>query len=280
MNCPQAKEHIPDYLAGNLDGAARAALEHHLEECAACREEHHSLGGLWTRLSSLPEATLSPDADRRFHAMLAAYRSGLDQKTSRRRPRFNLADWIQRVWPTQPAWQWAGVLALFIILVGGGMLAGWNLRSGGMDRGAASGAAVAQLRQEILDLKGQMAIALLEQKSVSERLRGVEWTARLQPPDAQVLSALLRALDTDPNVNVRLAVVGALQPYASQTQVRQTLLSSLPRQPSPLIQVELIHMLVNLDEKGLIPVLKSMMDNQDTDTTVRERAKWGLAQLG
>ncbi len=276
MNCERAMELIADSLAGSLEEAARADLDAHLEVCAACRDEQRNLGDLWARLARLPEAELGPEADDRFRAMLEAYRAGLAGTEEESGLRPALADRIRGLWPGWPAWQFAIVLVLFA----SGVLLGWGLRPRGHEASAVSGAEVAMLRQEVLNLKEQMALALLEQKSVSERLRGVEWTTRLEQPGDEILGALLRALEADPNVNVRLAAVEALGPYARQAGVRRALLSSLSRQPSPLVQVELIHLLVEMDEKESVPVLRSLMERGDTDATVRERARWGLAQLG
>jgi len=129
-------------------------------------------------------------------------------------------------------------------------------------------------------MKQLVTLSLLQQQSASDRLRGVEWSYRLAPPDEQVLSALLRALDSDPNVNVRLAAVDALHQFGADSAVRKGLLRSLEVQRSPLVQFELINLMVDLKEKGSVPVLKELSQRQDLDPTVRERAEWGLQKLG
>src|SRR5207244_10569381 len=108
---------------------------------------------------------------------------------------------------------------------------------------------------------------------------GVNWSYQIEQPDEQVLSALLRALDPDPNVNVRLAAVDALQQFARSTVVKRGLLDSLPRQESPLVQIELINLIVDLKEKQSVPVLKALLQNSELNKTVRERAEWGLQKL-
>ena len=125
-----------------------------------------------------------------------------------------------------------------------------------------------------------VALALMQQASASERLRGVQWSHRLAQPDEQVLSALLRALDSDPNVNVRLAAVDALEQFARNAQVKKGLLDSLPRQNSPLVQIELINLMVELQEKESVPVLRTLLQNSELNESVRERAEWGLQRLG
>ena len=111
-------------------------------------------------------------------------------------------------------------------------------------------------------------------------MRGVEFSYRLEQPGEQVLSALLTALDSDPNVNVRLAAVDALQQFARDALVKKGLLDSLPRQHSPLVQIELINLMVELKEKESVPVLKALLQNSELNNSVRERAEWGLQKLG
>ena len=129
-------------------------------------------------------------------------------------------------------------------------------------------------------MKQLVTLSLLQQQSASDRLRGVEWSYRVAQPDEQVLSALLRALDSDPNVNVRLAAVDALHQFGAEDTARKGLLRSLAEQKSPLVQFELINLMVELKEKRSVPVLKELSQRQDLDPTVRERAEWGLQKLG
>ena len=67
MNCERAKTELPDFLAGNLNPAAREDVQSHMESCADCSE----LAGLWTKLGSLPEEMPPPRMRARFHEMLA-----------------------------------------------------------------------------------------------------------------------------------------------------------------------------------------------------------------
>ncbi len=279
MNCDQVKERFADYLVGSLDERARAEVDAHLAGCASCREETRSLQTVWKKLAALPEERPSPELDIRFHAMLEAYRQGMKQAERDASPRVTLSDLLARWWPRQPVLQFAVAVVLFAL----GLLLGpaftkherSNIAGGGTnDR------ALAQLREEVSSMKEMITLALLQQPSASERLRGVHWSYQLEQPDREVLSALLRALDSDPNVNVRLATVDALQQFARNAQVKQALLDSLPRQQSPLVQIELINLMVELKEKESVPVLKALLQNSELNSSVRERAEWGLQRLG
>ncbi len=279
MNCERVKALFADYLVGCLDVTAQAEVDSHLNACASCREETRSLQAMWTKLALLPEEEPGPALDARFQAMLEAYRQGMKQAERDASRRVTLRDWLARLWPREPALQFAVAVVLFAAgLLLGPLLAKYQ-QNHATDDGM-NDRALAQLREEVVSMKQLVTLSLLQQQSASDRLRGVEWSYRVAQPDEQVLSALLRALDSDPNVNVRLAAVDALHQFGAEDTVRKGLLRSLAEQKSPLVQFELINLMVELKEKRSVPVLKELSQRQDLDPTVRERAEWGLQKLG
>jgi hypothetical protein len=138
---------------------------------------------------------------------------------------------------------------------------------------------LAILRQEVNNLSKLVTISLLQQPSSTERLRGVSFGSRLEQPDRETLSTLLNTLNSDPSVNVRLAVLDALAPFDEYQQVRQGLIESLQQQSSPLLQVALIDYFVESQTRGSLPVLKSIRQNEETNQTVRKRAGWAIEQI-
>ena len=279
MKCEQVREQFPDYLIEEIAASTRAEIDAHLGSCAACREEVASLNAIRTRLASLPDEEPSPASATNFHAMLEAYRQGMKEATGDSSRRRTLADWLGGLWSQQRVLQFAIAILLFAfgVLIGPSFA---RLQDYHAVVAATNDPAFARLRQEVSDMRQLVALALLLQASASERLRGVPWSHRLAQPDEQVLSALLRALDSDPNVNVRLAAVDALEQFARNAQVKKGLLDSLPRQNSPLVQIELINLMVELQEKESVPVLRTLLQNGELNESVRERAKWGLQRLG
>jgi anti-sigma factor RsiW len=277
MNCERVKELSVDYLLEELEDSPRSEVEAHLAECPRCLEEFGSSLALWTKLSTLPAPEPSPAMDARFHAMLASARRRLEAERPDSQGA-NLVQWLAWLWPRRPALQFG----LGVLLFGVGLLLGTSVtlsRRVGPQAATTQERTLTQLRQEVSGLKEMVSLALLQQASASERLRGVEWSSQLAAPDERVLTALLRALDSDPNVNVRLAAVDALQRYGDRAAVKQGLLGSLPRQESPLVQVELIRLLVELKEKESVPALKTLLQDSALNPTVRQCAEWGLEQL-
>jgi HEAT repeat protein len=124
-----------------------------------------------------------------------------------------------------------------------------------------------------------VALSLLQQQSASERLRGVSWAYRVEPSDKEVLSALLTAVNHDPNVNVRLAAVDALRPFAANQTTRDAVMQSLRQQTAPIVQVALIDLLVDLKETEAAPELQRVATDNATDIGVRQRAEWALERL-
>jgi hypothetical protein len=138
---------------------------------------------------------------------------------------------------------------------------------------------IAGLRAEVHEMRQMVTISLLKQQSASERLKGVSWSTQVTRPDPEFLSTLIHTLNYDSNVDVRLAAVDALARFAGYPAVRRDLIKSLPRQDSPLVQISLIDLLVQLHEHQSIDVLKQLVNDDNQDPQVRDRAKWGLQRL-
>ena len=264
MNCEQLKTELPDYLAKDLSAEASVSVQSHLANCGACRHELATLESAWVRLGVLQDAQPSPRMRRRFYAMLEDH-----QAQARRRVTF--ADWLEGWWPARPVWQFA--LAALLLVVGVG------IGRGSLQEKPKHDGEIARLRDEVGGLRELLTLSLLQQQSASERLRGVSWSSQVQQPDHTVLSALLQTLNSDPNVNVRLAALDALQKFSDIQEVRQGLLQALERQKSPLVQITLIDWLVEIKERRAVNVLNRISDETQFQPKVRERARWGLRQL-
>jgi HEAT repeat protein len=145
---------------------------------------------------------------------------------------------------------------------------------------AASASEIATMRGEMRELREMVSLSLMQQQSASDRLKGVTWTGQLDRPSGEVVSALLDALMHDPNVNVRLATIDALERFASRDDVRRAAIEAVSRQMSPLVQIALIDFLVKTNERQSAPTLRRLAQDPQVNDAVRSRAAWGLQQLG
>jgi HEAT repeat protein len=139
---------------------------------------------------------------------------------------------------------------------------------------------MAQLKGQVEGLRQLVALSLLQEQSPSDRLRGITFSSQITQPDTQVEQALLRALNHDGNINVRLSVVDALEKYGNKPDVRRALVDSVPLQESPLVQIALIDLLVQLNDRDSSPVLRKLAQDGQVDESVRQRATLAVQKLG
>ena len=126
--------------------------------------------------------------------------------------------WRSRAWWAQRAWSVQGLAAaaLLVIGVGIGHLLPRRVRLRAERVAAETGSLseIAAMRNEMRELREMVSLSLMQQQSASERLKGVSWTSQIDQPGGELVLALLDALMHDPNVNVRLATIDALERFA------------------------------------------------------------------
>ena len=271
MKCDETGELLPDYLQGRLSADQAAEVEKHLAECARCGEE----AALWKKLALLPEEQPSPALESRFKAMLESYQEGRWEKT-------NLASeknktsvpmlWGLGNWRQLPA---AGIVWAVLFLACGYFIGKHADRSSD----AAAQAQLNEMRQELGATRQMVALSMMQQQSASQRLEGVNWTTRLPEPDPKVMGALMHTVRFDNNVDVRLAALDALSRYADRPEVRRELVDVLQSTQSPMVQVALIDLLVDLHDKSAVPQFKRFQQDPNVNPTVKKRVDWGIQQL-
>jgi len=271
MNCEQIAELLPDYLQESLSGEQRKLVEAHLQSCSQCREEV----ALWQKLALVPEEQPSPELRARFQAMLEEFQEG-------RREHRQVPEQKKRLfsglfsggWLRMPAagLAWA-VLLLVIGFAGGRFMTPQNNSNDQM----------AKLQSDLTDMRRLVTLSLLQQQSASERLQAIAqataWSMTEQHADPKVVAALMHTLHSDSNVDVRLAAVDALGRYHSQPEVRKGLVDALQTQQSPLVQVALIDLMVELKDSSVLDQLKKLEQDPSANPDVRQRAQWGIRQL-
>ena len=275
MQCEEVRSQFADYVNDQMQEPVRSLVSEHLTVCETCRTEAGELKSLWQRLGSIPSAEPSPELESRFHIMLEAYKHGLNHAPAKNWWS-GLNAWMSRWWPTQPVLQFGFSLGLLIL----GVVIGRQVYSSStVPTITPPNTEVAELRSELTQTRQMVALSLMQQQSASDRLRGVNWSYQLQQPGGEVITALLDTLMHDSNVNVRLATVDALRQFGDRPVVRRGVIEAMTRQESPMVQMALIDLAVDLHEKESIPSLRQLTEDRKINETVRERAQKGLAEL-
>jgi hypothetical protein len=268
MTCEKIAELLPDYFHQRLKSEERSGVETHLQQCGGCAEQVQ----LWKQLGQLHEEKPSPLLKKRFDAMLSAYEEGRwehKQLPKSRKPLWLDFSWLQGAWPR------AAQVAMTLLLIAVGFAAG---RYSGPSR--SHGAELQALHRELAGMRQLVVLSMLQQQSPSERLQGVSRSYQMEQADPEIITALIRALKTDRSVDVRLAALDSLLRYGRDTQVRRGVREALSPKQSPLVQIALIDALVEMRETGAVPQIRQLQQSPGINPAVRERASWGIAQLG
>ena len=266
MRCEDIKKKFPDFLVGDLDQNSAENIQSHIADCTACREELENLSAVWTKLGVLPEEHPSNGLRDRFYGMLEEYKTEMN----RERPLHHLKQFFSSLFyrsrSGRPVYQFAlGFIPLFI-----GLTLGYILFSERQN---------ADLRREVQDMQQMLAVSLLDQRSPTERLRGVNLSYGLENPDRKTIEALLDTLNNDSNINVRLAAVNALYLFYNSPTVREGIIQSLSRQNSPFLQLALVDLLVSMKERQALESFKKLVAANELDPKVRQMLEQGIQEL-
>ena len=134
-------------------------------------------------------------------------------------------------------------------------------------------------RKQLADTKALMLGMLENEQSASQRIKGVNVALEFSNADDEIVKALLHAMHTDPNTNVRLAALAALAKFQQDPGVRKGLVQALSKQKDPMVQITLIQLLVEMKEKEVVKDLQQIVDDAGTMKAVKDEAYSGILKL-
>lgn len=264
MTLEECRLLIPQYLSGQLTPTGLQLFEDQLGTVEELRLEVDELRTLWEGLSSLPREKPSAALRGRFYQRL----SEIQRERSRPLER-EYAWWKSGLQGLVPQATTAAAVFLVGLYIG-------HLNMGNKP---APTEEVKRLDTEVQGLRQTVALTLMDRQSATARLEGISWSSRVERPDRDLVSALLTALTSDPNTNVRLAALDALEKFSSDPGVRKALVDALSHQDSPLVQIALIDALVHIRDKAAAGELRKLTGDAEVNAAVRQRAQWGLQRL-
>ena len=269
MKCEEIQGLLSEYIDNYLDDKDRILVDEHLSSCEACSKEFEEIESLFLGLKDMELEEPSENVRNSFYNMINSYTLGMHNriKLSLHEKALN---WIDSWWPKRPVVQFAVTMSVLIIGLATGLK--MNMKN-------ESEKQIVQIRNDMNQMRQTVMSSLLNQSSVTERIKGLTMTGRLENVDSQFLSTLLLLLNSDTDVNVRLAAINALSKYTDNEYVRQELVKSLGLQSSPLVQISLIDLLSSIQENDSYPTLMRMIENPETNDPVKKRAKKALTRL-
>lgn len=253
MNKEEIHELILKYNAGQADPSELKQIEQLIENGKIELNQLYELNLVDEQIQRVEYPSPSLALDHKFHEMLR-------EEKSRSRPSL---DWksffsMERLFPR---------LALASVLIVVGFIGGYFTNSSSLPEDDK----VSLLTQQIADLQEMVMLSLLEKESATDRLKAVNLTHEMDEASTQVTKALLKTLNHDENVNVRLAALEALKPYTKEGQVREELIHSIGKQESPLVQVALAELMGTLQEKSSVEELQKILRDDKTPEEIKKK---------
>jgi hypothetical protein len=169
MNCDEYKNLITISVFGELTQEELSQLKAHLRDCSRCAEIYERSEKL-SDLSDQKEDIPIPDKEKSWQIISS---KSLKKKRG----------WIERFGIQKPMLQYAAALLLLVV----GFSAGYFYHSAGL-----KGSQLAQLQEEIGQIREFTAASLLRQESMNMKLKEIGMSTPLVQSDERPLGYLLR----------------------------------------------------------------------------------------
>lgn len=122
--------------------------------------------------------------------------------------------------------------------------------------------------------------ASLEQTpSAGDRIKGIIDAKKEVNPNQKILSALNEVLCNDPNVNVRLSAIETLVLFWDIPEAREILIKAIPKQESPLVQMELADVMISLEVKTSGNKWNQLLKSGTLEPDIKEQLQNTLKEL-
>jgi hypothetical protein len=243
MNCENVKIYIPEYVDGKLEPAKREAIKIHLEKCIGCKKLYNELHSFINFTDALPEIE-APDGMKEEFLELAE----IDETHGQQKILLPL---------------WIKVAAI--------MLVAFSTFSAGYFTGFKKDSE--QLQAELNLLRQEVIRAKLQELSGPQKIQAVYNAQEVVNPGDKLIDALVYTMNSDKNVNVRLAAINALTERINDQTVKDALIKSLTIQDNPLLQISLIQVLAETGDQNATEKIQSIANDKTIDKNVRAHAK-------
>lgn len=262
MDCRNLEEVFLAGLDGKLSLEQATELQRHLAACPQCLEEAALLQMLWDGTRKIAKPEPSQELGRQLNTMLTAFKEAA-------LPVVSPWERFREFWLPK-----RGLAYLFLGLTIG-VLIGFSF----LKNSAGKREELAGLNTRLDALTQTVTLALLQNPSASERIKGISYTSGLRSADNRVTVTLLETLNNDPDVNVRLRALDALTQLSADPAVRTGLIAAVLNQDSPIVQSAIADVMLQLQDKRSVGALKRLLKRKQLNPEVKQKIKETLNQL-
>jgi hypothetical protein len=265
MKCEEVEKAMIDYLDNSLDKLHRDEIDKHIENCEKCKDDLEKFRLINQTMSEskveLPDKSLRENFNFMLQSEISKLKSGEDKPV--KAIRFKLTPFLR-------------VAAGILILVAGVFIGLLHKNEPKINN---SQAQLSELRTEVKEMKEMLMFTMLKEESPSQRIKAVNYAIELTSPDDNVIKALVKTLNYDKNVNVRLAAAYSLAQFSDNKSVRDSLVLSLTKQTEPILQIVLMNILVEKKESSAVKPMEQIISNKHTMKEVKDIAQKSIKVL-
>ncbi|NER13611.1 hypothetical protein GWK08_09195 [Leptobacterium flavescens] len=260
MDCKEIEKYLISYAEGVLDTSLSTEIEKHLTSCESCRKELQEIEFLFELLQKDKEIEPSEKL-----------RSGFYQMLEREKQEQSAVIPLQR----EKSFSWKPLMriaATIALIISGYYFGKYQQNKLGQEQ-------LATLNTEKQEVEKTMMLALLENESASKRVQGVNYIEEISDANTEIIQALIKRMDYDENINVRLAAVEALGNFSDSELARKALINSLEYQEVAEVQIAIIQILGNFKEQRAIKPMEKLLEKEDVPPFVKDQIRLQLPNL-
>ncbi len=249
------EDQIIDYLNDEMSSSERTEFELLMQNDEKLRSSVSQYSQILKEVDVSPQSAPSAALQKNFDRFINSYAAGLNEgpQISQSPKTFNLMG---------RGFQQA---AIFIIILGVGLLIGLNIKSG-----------------EIIDQyahQQDIMMDLLKAKSTSHRVRAVNMSHQMQDKSDDIINVLLQTAKEDESPHVRLAALDALSPYKELTNVKRVIMHAASQDDDASVQIAAIQLLKQMDHQDAIQTFDHIIQDRNALNFVKDEAYSGKIHL-
>ncbi|WP_419213430.1 HEAT repeat domain-containing protein [Maribacter sp. X9] len=254
MKQEHIKDLLPDYLDTLLDPDQNRIVERHIEQCKKCSNELEQFRTIFKAFDQDQEELPTDELRHKFFEQL-------EQEKETNVIALN----------TKPTRTKNSAMHTFLKLAASIALLIASFWLGSYQEKQRSSVKIAAAESTNMDMKQVAMISLMENKSASKRIQGVNFTKEFENPDQAIVKALSERMLHDENTNVRLNAVEALAKFSKSATVTSSFIEALGIEKDPNIQIMIIQILVKIQEKKAVRPMRQLMEQEDVQPFVKQQ---------
>lgn len=247
MNCENINIKLLDYLENNLDLIEKQQVENHLAQCSACATQLEQFNKLNKLFDKKKDVNASEAFKNDFTKIIESEKS----KISKQHFKFNSIKSSLRI---------AASILLFIA----GSVFGIIIQNYSFNTSK-----ISELESELNNLKQQVIFETLKEQTASEKIMAINYANDKQNLEIGLANLLINILNTDENINVRMAALDALGNFTNDKFIYDNLLSSLKMQDDPRLQIGLINLISTINNDNSKEVIIEFLKQDDINPEVK-----------